>query len=91
MGVQSSSATKENKPMTTIAIVIIQIIVGTTLFLLGSYYGYEQRRSEEMDDKADALRLSNATKEWAESVKKNNMAAYNKQVAKNKKTKKTKL
>jgi hypothetical protein len=77
--------------MTTIAIVIIQIIVGTTLFLLGSYYGYEQRISEEMDDKADALRLSKATKEWAESVKKNNMDAYNKQVSKNKKTKKTKL
>jgi hypothetical protein len=77
--------------MTTIAIVIIQIIVGTTLFMLGSYYGYEQRKSEERDDKADALRLSEATKEWAESVKKKNMAAYKKQVAKNKKTKKTKL
>jgi len=77
--------------MTTIAIIIIQIIICTTLFMLGSYYGYEQRRSEEMDDKADALRLSKATKEWAESVKKNNMDAYNKQVSKNKKTKKTKL
>jgi len=77
--------------MTTIAIVVIQIIIGTTLFMLGSYYGYEQRISEEMDDKADALRLSNATKEWAESVKKNNMDAYNKQASKNKKTKKTKL